>query len=106
MKNRLGILLAVCSLGLAWAPTEAAESALGRLFHTPEERAALDAIRREPASAVPKEVSAQTHAPSTPSTSSAPRREGLIQRGGKPVAEWIDGTLLTAPRASARVPDP
>jgi hypothetical protein len=103
MKQRLRILLVVCGVGPAWNPTWAAEVSLGRLFHTPEERAALDAARRQPPTAVPETATVQ----SGPSAAQpAPRREGLIQRGGKPVAEWVDGALHTAPLAPARVRTP
>ena len=103
MRRRLCVWLAACALAFAGEPTWATEGSLGRLFHTPEERAALDAARRQPPIAVPAEMAVQKNAPSA---QPAPRREGLIERGGKPVAEWVDGALRTAPVAPARIPVP
>lgn len=103
MMDGLRVWVAACILGLAWHPTRAAEIELGRLFHTPEERAALDVARRQSSMTVPRVLAAQPDAPSAPP---APHLDGTIQRAGKPVAEWVDGTLRTAPAAPVRVPAP
>lgn len=66
-------ILAALTLGLLASPAAPAEAPLGRLFFTPEERAALD--RNEP----------------PVGTRTLPRVDGIVQRKGAPPTVWIDG---------------
>lgn len=85
MNRLLGILLALgAATAAAEAPPDAAEQ-LGRLFTTPEQRRLLDRSRTE------------TAAPATPPPAPAPPRpretrlDGIVLRGERPVACWLDG---------------
>ena len=83
------LLLALASL-LA-APTAGAQE-LGRLFFTPEQRAALDARRR---ARVPDKPSAPTVV--SPTT----RLDGYVKRTDGPSTVWVngEGLLETSPEA-------
>lgn len=86
--DRLLLLLA-----FAWAASGAGAADLGTLFHTPEERARLDALRRGE--------------PPAPAGGTAPRaaREvtGYVQRSDGRSTVWIDGVPVpvTSPKASS-----
>ena len=84
-----GLLLALACL-LA-APAARAQE-LGRLFFTPDQRAALDARRR---ARVPDKPAAQTVV--SPTT----RLDGYVQRSQGPSTVWVngEGLLETAPEA-------
>lgn len=85
MMARLAVMLAA----LAWAGASAAPVApLGRLFSTPEERAALDALRAGatlPASAPPAAAS-EAAPPSPPVT-----LNGIVRRSSGRSTAWLDG---------------
>lgn len=88
----LGILLALAALG-------AAADELGTLFHTPEERARLDRLRRgEPA--VPT-------ASTAPAAASGARQAltGFVQRSDGRTTVWIDGNPvpLPSPRSAPKL---
>lgn len=75
--------LAACALSLACA---AADVPLGRLFHTPEERARLDRLRR-----------GETHeASAAPAATSAGEVTGFVKRSDGRNTVWIDGQPLPA----------
>ena len=90
--NRALVFLA---LALAAAAAEAQE--LGRLFFTPEQRAALDARRRARLPDNPASVAA------TPVT----RLDGFVKRSAGPSTIWINGewTTESAPEAP-RITEP
>lgn len=73
------------------APVAQAQE-LGRLFFTPDQRAALDARRK--ARVPDKPAAAVVASPST-------RVDGYVQRSGGPATVWINGEALTesAPEA-------
>ena len=73
------------------APAAQAQE-LGRLFFTPDQRAALDARRK--ARVPDKPAAAVVASPST-------RVDGYVQRSGGPATVWINGEALTenAPEA-------
>lgn len=86
-----GILALVASL--AAAPSAAAE--LGTLFHTPEERAALDRLRRgEP-----------TEPPPAAAEARPPVVTGYVRRSDGRHTVWVDGEPL-ATRKDPRTFDP
>jgi hypothetical protein len=82
------LVLAALLVALA-APLEAQE--LGRLFFTPEQRAALDARRK---ARVPDKPAAAVVAPVT-------RLDGYVKRSGGPPTVWINGESVpdNAPEA-------
>jgi hypothetical protein len=77
---------------LALAPAaQAADMALGTLFHTPEERARLDRMRRgeaEPERAAPE-------------AGRAPAVTGFVKRSDGRHTVWIDGSPITVRGAQA-----
>jgi hypothetical protein len=73
-------LLALALLLAAAAPAAAQE--LGRLFFTPDQRAALDARRK---ARVPDKPAAATVA--SPTT----RMDGFVRRSGGPTTVWVNG---------------
>ncbi|MBT0962681.1 hypothetical protein [Denitromonas iodatirespirans] len=73
MSARRGPMLAALLLAASTAPALGAEAPLGRLFFTPEERAALD----------------RNESPTEART--LPRVDGIVQRKGAPATVWIDG---------------
>ena len=92
--------IALLALLLAAAPAMAQE--LGRLFFTPEQRAALDARRK---ARVPDKPSATVVA--SPTT----RVDGFVQRSGGPSTVWVNGEALPEgpgelPRIGPRVSVP
>ena len=82
------LLLALC---LAFAPAARAQE-LGRLFFTPEQRAALDARRK---ARVPDKPAADK--PASPTT----RLDGYVKRSDGPSTVWVngEGLLETSPEA-------
>ena len=82
---------ALAALLLALAGPAAAVEDLGTLFHTPEERARLDKLRRgEPAEIAPAATGANTQRALT----------GFVQRSDGRTTVWIDGRPV--PMASPR----
>lgn len=82
----------VCAAAfLALAACCAGAADLGTLFHTPEERARLDKLRRgEPAAA------------STPGASRPRALTGFVQRSDGRTTVWIDGSpVALSPRRNA-----
>ena len=82
------LFLALC---LALAPAARAQE-LGRLFFTPEQRAALDARRK---ARVPDKPAAER--PASPTT----RLDGYVKRSDGPSTVWVngEGLLETSPEA-------
>ena len=82
------LFLALC---LALAPAARAQE-LGRLFFTPEQRAALDARRK---ARVPDKPAADK--PASPTT----RLDGYVKRSDGPSTVWVngEGLLETSPEA-------
>jgi hypothetical protein len=89
--TRAGLLLLPLAMALA-APTQAAEP-LGRLFFTPEQRAALDARRK--ARVPDKPAAAAVASPVT-------RIDGYVKRSQGPSTVWMNGESL--PEGSADTP--
>ena len=83
-------LLLLAALALPLAPAQAQE--LGRLFFTPDQRAALDARRK---ARVPDKPAAATVV--SPTT----RLDGYVQRSNGPSTVWVngEGLLETSPEA-------
>jgi hypothetical protein len=83
-------LLLLAALALPLAPAQAQE--LGRLFFTPEQRAALDARRK--ARVPDKAAAASVSSPTT-------RLDGYVQRSDGPSTVWVngEGLLETSPEA-------
>ena len=81
-------LTCIFLLALAWIPCEAQE--VGRLFFTPEQRAALDARRK---SRVPDRPAVAPVAAS-PTT----RVDGFVRRSGGPSTVWVNGESLPESR--------
>jgi hypothetical protein len=70
---------------------------LGRLFFTPEQRAAMDARRK---ARVPDRPAAAVASPTT-------RLDGYVRRSRGPSTVWVDGESVDArPGAEGRVPVP
>jgi len=80
-------------LALVLAATPAFAQEVGRLFFTPEQRAALDARRK---ARVPDKPSATVAA--SPTT----RVDGFVQRSGGPSTVWVNGEAL--PEGSGDLP--
>ncbi len=80
-------------LALVLAATPAFAQEVGRLFFTPEQRAALDARRK---ARVPDKPSATVVA--SPTT----RVDGFVQRSGGPSTVWVNGEPL--PEGSGDLP--
>jgi hypothetical protein len=89
---RLVLLLAACAVATPLAAME-----LGTLFHTPEERARLDRLRRGEATAPAQAV--------VPGESRPPRVTGYVRRSDGRNTVWVDGAPL-ATRNDPRVFDP
>jgi len=85
------VRLAALACWLALHAGQAANAAeMGRLFHTPEQRKALDAARA--ASSAPKPVIA------TPDPRPQPvRLEGYVVRSDGRSSVWIDGRVVRVP---------
>jgi len=89
----------VCALAFTASGVAVADDGLGRLFHTPAERALLDATRE--AVDLPAELSTPSAGP--PATASAlplPPTEpvvvnGIVQRKRGPSTAWINGEVGT-----------
>ena len=94
MRHALAFLALIATA----APVCAQE--LGRLFFTPEQRAALDARRRARLPDKPAVVPAVI----SPTT----RLDGFVRRSGGPPTVWVNGmpTDETAPGSDARVSVP
>lgn len=84
MNSRTVSLLLLAWLGFAAAPVPAAEP-LGRLFLTPEQRAALDARRK--ARIPDKPVAAAVESPTT-------RVDGLVRRSDGKSTLWLNGEAI------------
>ncbi len=94
----LQVRTALAALGITLAGAGSAQAQeLGRLFFTPEQRAALDARRK---AKVPDKPAAAPVAES-PIT----RINGAVQRGGGKSTVWVDGQMIPedAQADSARV---
>ena len=99
MKCLLPVLIAAA---LGSVATACVSQEVGRLFFTPEQRAALDARRR---ARVPDKPAAVVVA--SPTT----RVDGFVQRSGGPSTVWVNGEPLSegpgdAPRIGPRVSVP
>jgi hypothetical protein len=88
----------VCALAFTASGVAVADDGLGRLFHTPAERALLDATRE--AVDLPAELSTPSAGP--PATASAPPPptapvlvNGIVQRERGPSTAWINGEVGT-----------
>jgi hypothetical protein len=83
-------LLLLVAASIALVPTARAQE-LGRLFFTPDQRAALDARRK---ARTPDKPSATAVSPTT-------RLDGYVQRSGGPSTVWVngEGQLETSPDA-------
>ena len=78
---------ALAAMGLAAAGTSSAQAQeLGRLFFTPEQRAALDARRKARVPDKPAAVPV-TESPVT-------RVNGAVQRGGGRSTVWVNGEMI------------
>lgn len=75
------LLLGLCLCGAIAAESIDAPAQLGRLFFSPEERAALDRLRAQPGPLGP---------------SRALRFDGVIQQSGRTAVYWINGAIATA----------
>ena len=96
---------ALLAAGIAVAvPGSARAQELGRLFFTPEQRAALDARRKARVPDKPAAVPV-TESPVT-------RINGAVQRGGGKSTVWVNGEMIPenpqgdSPRVLPRSPDP
>ena len=83
-------LLLLVAASIALAPAARAQE-LGRLFFTPDQRAALDARRKARS---PDKAAATVVSPTT-------RLDGYVQRSGGPSTVWVngEGQLETSPDA-------
>lgn len=83
-------LLLLVAASIALVPAARAQE-LGRLFFTPDQRAALDARRK---ARVPDKPAAAAASPTT-------RLDGYVQRSGGPSTVWVngEGQLETSPDA-------
>ncbi len=91
---RCGALMLAVAAGLmAMVPVLAHGEALGRLFFTPEQRAALDEERfASPREQAPEpEVVAEEPAPEPAPPVQSFRMEGLVVRSRGPNTAWVDG---------------
>lgn len=89
----------LCFIALLLVPGVALSQEVGRLFFTPEQRAALDARRK---ARVPDKPAAVVVA--SPTT----KLDGYVKRSGGPSTVWVNGEPLPegageAPRIGARV---
>ena len=107
MKSRATILArtALVAAGLAMANCASAQAQeLGRLFFTPDQRAALDARRKARVPDKPAAVPV-TESPVT-------RVNGAVQRGGGKSTVWVNGEMIPenpqadSPRVLPRGPGP
>ena len=81
--KRAVLLLLLLAAGTTLAGRAEAQQ-LGRLFFTPQERAALDAQRR---ARVPDKPAASAPSPVT-------RIDGRMQRKGQPATVWVNGEAV------------
>jgi len=89
----------LCFIALLLIPTASVSQEVGRLFFTPEQRAALDARRK---ARVPDKPAAVVVA--SPTT----KLDGYVKRSGGPSTVWVNGEPLPegagdAPRIGPRV---
>jgi hypothetical protein len=89
----------LCLMALLLVPTVSISQEVGRLFFTPEQRAALDARRK---ARVPDKPAAVVVA--SPTT----KLDGYVKRSGGPSTVWVNGEPLPegagdAPRIGPRV---
>jgi hypothetical protein len=87
------VLLGMASFILAVVSTPCAGQELGRLFFTPEQRAAFDARRK--ARVPDKPAAAVVASPTT-------KLDGYVRRSGGPSTVWVNGEPL--PEGSADAP--
>lgn len=105
MSVRVSLVWALCVLAPGVAT---ADEDLGRLFHTPAERALLDAARE--AVALPLDVPVEAPGPTVPSApgddapaAAAPVTvNGVVQRERGPSTAWINGAAGTRVELEAR----
>ena len=89
----------LCFIALLLIPTASVSQEVGRLFFTPDQRAALDARRK---ARVPDKPAAVVVA--SPTT----KLDGYVKRSGGPATVWVNGEPLPegagdAPRIGPRV---
>ena len=104
MRVRVPLAWALCVLALGVAT---ADDDLGRLFHTPAERALLDAAREAVAPPVdlpgPAVAPAPGDSPPAPAPTAAPVTvNGIVQRERGPSTAWINGAAGTRVELEAR----
>lgn len=87
---RLRRALAALGMALAAPATAAATLDLGTLFHTPEERARLDRLRR-----------GEPDAPRVEARAGAPSLTGFVKRSDGRHTVWIDGAPVPLAAAGA-----
>jgi hypothetical protein len=89
----------LCMIALLLVPTASLSQEVGRLFFTPEQRAALDARRR--ARVPDKPAAVMVASPTT-------KLDGYVKRSGGPSTVWVNGEPLPegagdAPRIGPKV---
>jgi len=89
-----------CAVAFAVSGVAAADDGLGRLFHTPAERALLDATRE--AVELPADLSAPAAGPAAAASAPPPAPptapvtvNGIVQRERGPSTAWINGATGT-----------
>lgn len=88
----------IFTITLLCVAADAAAQELGRLFFTPEQRAAMDARRK--ARVPDKPAAAAVASPTT-------RLDGYVRRSRGPSTVWVNGESVDArPGAEGRVPVP
>jgi hypothetical protein len=83
----------LCLMALLLVPTASVSQEVGRLFFTPEQRAALDARRK--ARVPDKPAAVVTASPTT-------KLDGYVKRSGGPSTVWVNGEPL--PEGAGELP--
>jgi hypothetical protein len=98
-RSRRAQRIALALVVIGWQSPEANAQSLGRLFMTPQERAALDAASRPAAEAARSATATTATARANDSNAAVVRVDGLMQRSAGRAVVWLNGAPQDLPVA-------
>jgi hypothetical protein len=84
------------------APPSPARSALGRLFFTPQDRAAIDSGQLAPIAPASRGPAPAENAAVSPASPATTRIDGFMRRPNAPPVVWVDGAPVESDTGSSR----